>query len=429
MLCLGRRISAAEVVTGRWVAVIPAKEEIMEKIQKERLTEDERYMKEAIRQARKAEDLGEVPIGCVIVQEGKIIARGYNRRMIDHTTLAHAEILAIKKACRKLKDWRLEGCRIYITLEPCPMCAGAIVQARIPEVVIGCMNPKAGCAGSVTDLLHQEGFNHRCQVETGVLGEACSQMMKDFFKRLREQEKEKKQEKTAPGEDLRKMRYKLAIFDMDGTILDTIQDLADTMNYTLEVSGYPLRTLQEVKSFVGNGIRNLIRRAVPETVRGDEAEIERLYEVFSAHYKEHCADTTKPYEGICALLRQLKEAKIKTAVVSNKADFGVQELCARYFPGLFDVAIGEQPGLAKKPAPDMVGQVLSRLAAAPKEAVYIGDSEVDIATAKNAAMDGVIVSWGFRDPAVLKEQGAMVIVSSVPELQALLLTPAPSTAT
>ena len=161
---------------------------------------------------------------------------------------------------------------------------------------------------------------------------------------------------------------------------------------------------------------------MPETVRGDEAEIERLYEVFSAHYKEHCADTTKPYEGICALLRQLKEAKIKTAVVSNKADFGVQELCARYFPGLFDVAIGEQPGLAKKPAPDMVGQVLSRLAAAPKEAVYIGDSEVDIATAKNAAMDGVIVSWGFRDPAVLKEQGAKVIVSSVPELQALLLT-------
>lgn len=396
----------------------------MEKIQKEILTEDERYMKEAIRQARKAEALGEVPIGCVIVHEGKIIARGYNRRMIDHTTLAHAEILAIKKACRRSNDWRLEGCRIYITLEPCPMCAGAIVQARIPEVVIGCMNPKAGCAGSVLDLLRQDGFNHRCQVETGVLGEACAQMMKDFFKRLRAQHTDRK---GCLQEGQKEMRYKLAIFDMDGTILDSLQDLADTMNYTLEVSGYPPRTLQEVKSFVGNGIRKLILRAVPGTVREDEAEIERLYGIFSAHYKEHCADSTKPYEGICDLLARLKGAGIKTAVVSNKADFGVQELCTRYFEGLFDVALGEQPGLAKKPAPDMVRQVLTRLAVAPEEAVYIGDSEVDIATAKNAALDGIIVSWGFRDAAVLKEQGAERIVVSVSELQSLLLAPAPST--
>lgn len=155
-------------------------------------TGDERYMREAIRQAKKALALGEVPIGCVIVREGKIIGRGYNRRMVDHTVLAHAEILAIKKACKTMGDWRLEGCRIYITLEPCPMCAGAIVQARIPEVVIGCMNPKAGCAGSVLDLFHQEGLNHQCQVETGMLGEECSQMMKDFFKALREREKERK---------------------------------------------------------------------------------------------------------------------------------------------------------------------------------------------------------------------------------------------
>ena len=149
-------------------------------------------MKEAIRQAKKALALNEVPIGCVIVHEGKIIGRGYNRRMTDHTTLAHAEIIAIRKACRQVGDWRLENCRIYITLEPCPMCAGAIVQARIPEVIIGCMNPKAGCAGSVLDLLHQEGFNHRCEVKTGALGEECSQMMRSFFKELREKEKEKK---------------------------------------------------------------------------------------------------------------------------------------------------------------------------------------------------------------------------------------------
>lgn len=169
----------------------------MQKISLPSVSEDEKYMKEAIRQAKKALALEEVPIGCVIVHEGKIIGRGYNRRMTDHTTLAHAELLAMRKACRKLGDWRLEGCRMYITLEPCPMCAGAIVQARIPEVVIGCMNPKAGCAGSVLDLLHQPGFNHQCQVNIGVLGETCSEMMRGFFRELRQKEKEKKRN---PGE-------------------------------------------------------------------------------------------------------------------------------------------------------------------------------------------------------------------------------------
>ena len=158
--------------------------------------EDIRYMKEAIRQAKKAAALGDVPIGCVIVYQDKIIGRGYNRRMADKTVLAHAEIIAMRKACKKMGDWRLEDCTMYVTLEPCPMCAGAIVQARIPRVVIGCMNPKAGCAGSVLDLLHEDGFNHQAEVETGVLGEECSRMMKDFFKELREEGKRKKAEKT-----------------------------------------------------------------------------------------------------------------------------------------------------------------------------------------------------------------------------------------
>lgn len=149
------------------------------------MTIQETYMKAAVKQAKKAESLGEVPIGCVIEYEGKIIARGYNRRMIDKTVLAHAEIAAIRKACKKIGDWRLEGCTMYVTLEPCPMCAGAIVQARIPKVVIGCMNPKAGCAGSVLDMLHQPGFNHQAEVETGILEAECSQMLTDFFKNLR----------------------------------------------------------------------------------------------------------------------------------------------------------------------------------------------------------------------------------------------------
>ena len=161
-----------------------------------KMTIEEHYMKEAIRQAKKAAALKEVPIGCVIVYDGRIIARGYNRRTVDKNVLAHAEIIAMRKACRILGDWRLEGCTMYVTLEPCPMCAGAIVQARIPKVVIGCMNPKAGCAGSVLDMLHEDGFNHQVETEVGLLGEECSQMLKDFFRALREEGKRKKLEQV-----------------------------------------------------------------------------------------------------------------------------------------------------------------------------------------------------------------------------------------
>lgn len=153
----------------------------------------EKYMREALRQAKKASALGEVPIGCVIVYEGKIIGRGYNRRNTDKNTLAHAEITAIRKASRYMGDWRLEGCTLYVTLEPCQMCAGAIVQARIPEVVMGCMNPKAGCAGSVLNILDMPEFNHQVKVTKGVLEDACSAILKDFFVRLRERNKAEKE--------------------------------------------------------------------------------------------------------------------------------------------------------------------------------------------------------------------------------------------
>ncbi|HIZ43165.1 MAG TPA: tRNA adenosine(34) deaminase TadA [Firmicutes bacterium] len=156
------------------------------------MADQEYYMKEAIKQARKAASIGEVPIGCVIVYEDKIIARGYNRRTTDKNTLAHAELQAIKKASRKLGDWRLEGCTMYVTLEPCQMCAGALVQARITEVVIGCMNPKAGCAGSILNLLEMPEFNHQVKVVRGVREEECSQILKDFFKDLRLRLKEEK---------------------------------------------------------------------------------------------------------------------------------------------------------------------------------------------------------------------------------------------
>ena len=157
------------------------------------MTKDETFMKQAVTQAKKAYAQGETPIGCVIVYEDKVIARGYNKRNGKKNTLAHAEIIAIHKASRVIGDWRLEDCTMYVTLEPCPMCAGAIVQARIPRVVIGSRNPKAGCAGSVVNLLQQPGFNHQVELTTGVLGAVCSELMTGFFRELRQkQEKSQK---------------------------------------------------------------------------------------------------------------------------------------------------------------------------------------------------------------------------------------------
>ena len=155
--------------------------------------QDEKFMREAIRQAKKAYALGESPIGCVIVRDDKIIARGYNRRTTDHNTLAHAEVIAIRKACKKEGDWRLEGCRMYVTLEPCQMCAGALLQCRMDEVIIGCPSPKSGCAGSIINLLEMDGWNHKVKVTFGVLEEECAGLMKQFFKELRVRVKEEKE--------------------------------------------------------------------------------------------------------------------------------------------------------------------------------------------------------------------------------------------
>ena len=154
-------------------------------LEKENFLEDRRYMFEAIKQAKKAEKVEDVPIGCVIVFDGQIIARGYNKRNKKKSTLCHAEIEAIGRATKKMGDWRLDNCTMYVTLEPCPMCAGAIVQARIKRVVIGAMNPKAGCAGSIVNLLQMDGFNHKVEITTGIYEKECSEIMKNFFAKLR----------------------------------------------------------------------------------------------------------------------------------------------------------------------------------------------------------------------------------------------------
>ncbi len=210
------------------------------------------------------------------------------------------------------------------------------------------------------------------------------------------------------------MKHSLAIFDLDGTILYTLVDLKNSMNFTLKKFGFPERTLDEVRRFVGNGIKNLIIRAAPKGT--DEKTIDEMFEVFNEHYAVHCNDNTKSYDGIDELLKKLKEQKVKTAVVSNKADYAVQTLVKKYFDGLFDYAVGEKQGVRKKPCPDSVNEVL-RVLDTPKEAaVYIGDSEVDVATAKNAQMDCIAVDWGFRDREVLINSGATLIVSDAAAL-------------
>ncbi len=173
-------------------------------MKRESISEEEKkdikYMKAAIAQAKKAYALGEVPIGCVIVYEDRIIGRGYNRRNTDKTPLAHAEITAIRKAGKVMNDWRLEGCKLYVTLEPCQMCSGAIVQARIPEVIMAAENPKAGCAGSVMDILNNPDFNHQVKVKRGVLEKECSELLKRFFVELRARNKAEKERRGKEGE-------------------------------------------------------------------------------------------------------------------------------------------------------------------------------------------------------------------------------------
>ena len=215
------------------------------------------------------------------------------------------------------------------------------------------------------------------------------------------------------------MKYKIAIFDLDGTILNTIEDLADSLNYALTKNGYKERTVAETQSFVGNGLLMLVKRAIkPET---SEEEAQKVLADLKAYYKIHCADKTKPYEGIPELLKDLKTADYLLAVVSNKADYAVQILCEQYFPGMFDLAVGERENVRRKPAPDSVNAVLAEFELKKADAVYIGDSDVDIETAENVGTDSILVAWGFRGADFLREKGAKNIVFDTEELKRCLL--------
>lgn len=204
------------------------------------------------------------------------------------------------------------------------------------------------------------------------------------------------------------MKYKLAIFDLDGTILNTLDDLTDSTNYALRTNALPERTQNEVRKFVGNGIYRLLERAVPE---GTPKElVDKVFITFTEYYKDHCKDKTCAYDGIHELLQMLRDKGMKIAVVSNKADYAVQILCQDYFPGLFDFTVGEKEGIRRKPYPDSVLAVLNQFHMNRTEAVYIGDSEVDYETSKNAGLDVIMVGYGFRDEKFLREQGASIVI-------------------
>ncbi len=215
------------------------------------------------------------------------------------------------------------------------------------------------------------------------------------------------------------MAYKAAIFDLDGTILDTLQDLANSLNHALTVNGFPERSLDEVRRFIGNGVRMLVRRGCPTGT--PEAEQEKVYESFQPHYREHNRDFTRPYDGIHELLDTLLAQGVRTAVVSNKLHYAVVVLCDELFPEKFEYMVGNRPEIAPKPAPDSVNEVIACLGMDRGDIVYIGDTEVDAETAANAGIDCIGVDWGFRDRETLKTLGFRYLVSEPKEILEIVL--------
>ena len=213
-------------------------------------------------------------------------------------------------------------------------------------------------------------------------------------------------------------RYKAIIFDLDGTLLDTLADLAEGTNYALRVNGFPERTIDEIRRFVGNGARKLIERAVPDGQI--EAALEKVRQDFDIYYKVHCKDHTGPYPGIMEMLQELVQQGYSLGVVSNKPDFAVQELIPEYFPGIFASVSGERQGVAKKPAPDLILEAMKNLQADSSNAVYVGDSEVDMEAAANAGIPCISVAWGFKGKKFLEEQQAEMIIEKPSEIQKYL---------
>lgn len=216
------------------------------------------------------------------------------------------------------------------------------------------------------------------------------------------------------------MKYTAVIFDLDGTLLNTLEDLMDAVNYALEQFGYPVRTLSEIRAFVGNGVRKLMERSLPDGA--SNPQFEEILKAFREYYTIHCEDKTRAYDGVLELLQRLKDAGCKIAIVSNKLDSAVKELNQSYFKGCVHAAIGEKENIRRKPAPDMVENALAALQCSKRDAVYIGDSDVDIQTAANAGIPCISVSWGFRDADFLRKCGAAVIADTPQQIYKLIVS-------
>ena len=210
------------------------------------------------------------------------------------------------------------------------------------------------------------------------------------------------------------MKYKTLIFDLDGTLLNTLLDLASSVNYAMRECGFNERTTDEIRRFIGNGVAVLIQRSVPDGI--SEEEYKKALDIFKTHYKENSRNNTAPYDGICDLLRKLKEDGYNLAIVSNKVDFAVKDLRDEFFNGLIDVAIGDSDATRTKPEPDMVYKAIEELGVDKESCIYIGDTDVDIETARNSGMDCISVSWGFRLRSELEEYGATMIADCAEDI-------------
>ena len=368
--------------------------------------QDITYMKAALAQARLAYKHGEVPIGCVIVYDGRIVGRGYNRRNTDKCTLAHAEITAIRRASKELGDWRLEECTMYVTLEPCQMCAGAIVQARIPRVIAGAASPKAGCAGSILNILNNNEFNHQVMYEQGLLEDRCTALLQKFFVELRDRNKKEKLARRQLEEDSmsklneecnmerKHMNY---IFDVDGTLWNTTAIVAEAWNAAVCDMGWEEEfgrfiTDKTLQTEFGKPMDEIMDDLFPNKTR---AEKDKMLEVVKPLERDAVmlCETDVAYPRVVETMRLLAENN-KLFIVSNcqagyietvMEKLGIEEYISDF----------ESFGATGMLKADNIKLVVERNGLNPEDTVYVGDTAGDYYSTKEAGLEFVHASYGF----------------------------------